>query len=185
MKTRLGFVSNSSSSSFVVVLPEWPKDKEHLSGLIFNGQTKYENPYFDPECRDNSPRNWPISEVVDVLWTQFQDQDRNMGVFEIAKELASGWVNEIDEILEREKDNFLKPEKERKYPEDKDYDKEHRRREDLAFEMARKFMEANDKGEWPCAYLKFSFSDNDGAFLSALEHGNLFEGLPHIVISHH
>ena len=36
MKIRNGFVSNSSSSSFVVILKEEPKDVDHLHRLLHN-----------------------------------------------------------------------------------------------------------------------------------------------------
>ena len=37
MKTRNGFVSNSSSSSFIIVLPKKPKSKEETHQFLFNG----------------------------------------------------------------------------------------------------------------------------------------------------
>ena len=35
MKTRQGFVSNSSSSSFIVVIPYMPKDEHDIEGIFF------------------------------------------------------------------------------------------------------------------------------------------------------
>ena len=34
-------------------------------------------------------------------------------------------------------------------------------------------------------FFRFSYGDEDGAYYSALEHGDLFENLSHICISHH
>lgn len=36
MKIRMGFVSNSSSSSFLIGLPERPKNKKHLSSILID-----------------------------------------------------------------------------------------------------------------------------------------------------
>jgi hypothetical protein len=38
MKIRNGFVSNSSSSSFILVFDEWVRDKEHLYDLLFTNK---------------------------------------------------------------------------------------------------------------------------------------------------
>ena len=34
-------------------------------------------------------------------------------------------------------------------------------------------------------YFRFSYSDNDGSFFVAMEHGNLFRYMNHLRISHH
>jgi hypothetical protein len=45
MKTRNGFVSNSSSSSFVVAFPKKPKNEEEVYQMMFNGEDGSINPY--------------------------------------------------------------------------------------------------------------------------------------------
>ena len=41
MKIRNGFVSNSSSSSFVVAFPKMPKDVQELKQILFWDQQSY------------------------------------------------------------------------------------------------------------------------------------------------
>lgn len=45
MKTRIGFVSNSSSSSFVVAWPKKPKTVEQMNEMLFGDLKQYANPY--------------------------------------------------------------------------------------------------------------------------------------------
>ena len=45
MKIRSGFVSNSSSSSFVVAWPKKPKTTEEARGMLFADDASYPNPY--------------------------------------------------------------------------------------------------------------------------------------------
>ena len=45
MKIRNGFVSNSSSSSFIVAFPEKPKSAEHVRKMMFGDETDFPNPY--------------------------------------------------------------------------------------------------------------------------------------------
>lgn len=45
MKTRNGFVSNSSSSSFVVAFPKKPENEEEVYQMMFNGKDGLINPY--------------------------------------------------------------------------------------------------------------------------------------------
>jgi hypothetical protein len=59
--------------------------------------------------------------------------------------------------------------------------KQHLLRSKLAKIDAKKFME--DNAGKPI-YI-FEYSDNDGEFFCAMEHGEIFQSLPHIVVSHH
>jgi hypothetical protein len=51
MKMRNGFVSNSSSSSFIVGLPKKPESKEEVKQIVFNGENsfRYDLSYPNPE----------------------------------------------------------------------------------------------------------------------------------------
>jgi hypothetical protein len=47
--------------------------------------------------------------------------------------------------------------------------------------LARSFMHQHEG----MVFYRFSYSDGDGSYFSALEHGPLFDRLPHQRISHH
>ena len=57
-------------------------------------------------------------------------------------------------------------------------DKENKKRSD---EISKRFQKDNPD----VVFYQFSYSDNDGEFFSAMEHGGLFENVPHITISNH
>ena len=59
MKIRNGFVSNSSSSSFVVAWQKKPKTIEDINRFLFGTQTEYPNPY----AWDGRPDGYPVNTV--------------------------------------------------------------------------------------------------------------------------
>ena len=59
MKIRSGFVSNSSSSSFVVAWPKKPKTVEDINRFLFDKETEYPNPY----AWDGRPDAFPVNTV--------------------------------------------------------------------------------------------------------------------------
>ena len=60
MKIRNGFVSNSSSSSFVVAWPKQPKTVNDVVDALFGNQKSYANPY----DFDNSTPSWNVQVVA-------------------------------------------------------------------------------------------------------------------------
>jgi DUF438 domain-containing protein len=45
MKTRKGFISNSSSSSFIILLPKKPESSDELRSMIFKEDNIFESIY--------------------------------------------------------------------------------------------------------------------------------------------
>ena len=99
------------------------------------------------------------------------------------------------ELSEKDKETFYKN-RSKIFDEDKEYQKarknhlkksqeiyqkQHLLREKLAIIDARKFMEDN-KGKYISIV---SYSDNDAEFDCVMEHGDIFKGLPHVVINCH
>lgn len=65
MKIRNGFVSNSSSSSFVLCFPNGkPKSETALQSVIFENDTMYPNPY----TFSGEPTGYPVGDVIKSLW---------------------------------------------------------------------------------------------------------------------
>jgi len=64
MKIRSGFVSNSSSSSFIVSFKKVPENKNELRNLLFDkDQTMYQE--------------FPIDKVIDTIWHNMENQKPN------------------------------------------------------------------------------------------------------------
>lgn len=164
MKIRNGFVSNSSSSSFVVCFKKVPKTADELRTMLFGKEHRYNSPYEE--------KFWPTTEVAELVFSQMT---KPLKTKEIEEELSNGWLPGMPSLRD-----FEKKEKDGKtWSYDWDgYNKAHK---EFAHSCWERFSKKVGKG----TFYVFSYSDNDGDFQSALEHGDLFKSLPHICISHH
>jgi len=71
MKTRNGFVSNSSSSSFLLFLDRIPESIEDVKHLLFDStQSEYINPYV---WDDTIERDWPIEQVSEIVLADIEE----------------------------------------------------------------------------------------------------------------
>lgn len=175
MKTRKGFVSNSSSSSFVVSFSPVPRCAEEMKKMLFGDKDVYSNPYWE-YSRTETP-SWPTTLVAETVFGDLENQPRPLTTDEIVEQLLSGWFAGMPEFSW---DDPNRP----KWSEDgyeECYDKEDKEIKAVAKEIVKKFFEDNPEH----LFYKFEYSDNDSDYFCALEHGNLFDRLPHITISHH
>lgn len=156
MKIRNGFVSNSSSSSFIVTFPREPKSAGDVHEMMFpKGEENID--YYDNEMSS--------TQAAHRVWEDVQDQqpDDSKAAYE---SIRNGWFDgAVDYPYGCEyKDEAWEA-----------YDKEN---DERVKRIVKKHMEKN-KG----VVYTFSYSDNDGE--SALEHGEIFHHLPHIQTSYH
>lgn len=169
MKLRGGFVSNSSSSSFVIALPKYctPHEVEKLMFGDGAGE-KYEFPF---EWRDEKWRTDSIAEAVHAVyrvWRKiFWDKDEE----ELKKFILS-------EMLVGHVDEFPPPPISNN---DEEWEKWEREREEVAKKLLDKFMEEH-KGK---DIILVTFGDEHGLLSSAIEHGDALDRLPHIRICQH
>lgn len=168
MKIRNGFVSNSSSSSFVVAFKTQPTSAEHLREMLFGDQV-YISAYDGPISTQTA---------AEAVWGDMQQQQHSPSREEIMEEVRAkaGW--QVYKENNGYPEAYWKMSREERAP----YEAERSRRTDILCEqMTDDFLRAAEGGR---IYL-FSYSDNDGPLYSTLEHGETFERLPHVTISNH
>ena len=159
MKVRNGFVSNSSSSSFIVALPSKPKTAIELCNILFSDLGYFSHPYDDVQ--------YSTQTVAEAVFEELSES-KPASVEEIVDTIDSGWFEGRPEFPMdscRDKDKF------------EAYKKNCREK---ATEIARQFMGGKEGLE----FFILEFSDNT-QLGCALEHGDAFGGVPHLRISRH
>jgi hypothetical protein len=200
MKIRNGFVSNSSSSSFIVGFKRKPKTVAELKTLLF-GDAEHMTMY-----------DYTIS-TQDAAQQVFNDLKgkRPLTKEKMLNTLNSGYFPGYPHMDYRsdKPSDLLRKEFYDKYPKlgENLWSPDKLKNKD-AQALARKFVEAQE-GEWAAErkmvddsaklyfdevvipkmkgykVYAFSYSDNDGEMGCVLEHGDTFHNLPHVVISQH
>jgi len=193
MKIRNGFVSNSSSSSFVVGFEKVPATVEELMGMMFD------------ENRDSvslgyyEDGDYHTYEIAERVFIDMQGQERvDREYFE--KVISEGWFEGYPET------DYSKTTPSEKFR--RKYEEEHDGQSIYDDEKAKKEWQAMLQKEWDIENAKideaakvyadkywpelsdlicyhFTYGDEDGPFYATLEHGNIFEKLLHVQISHH
>ena len=210
MKRRDGFVSNSSSSSFVVAFPKRPRNASDMKKIVFGDQDTYDDPY--PEINDNY-NGWPTIQVAETLFNDLNK--RSLSKNQMFKEIRNGYfpgrpnyddfksdtlfygycnnlVNdkECRSYIHNHNDGWPEkcPECEqpidvdsiRKFAEI-DWDKYSKESDRLAMEIVEELIKTYPDSK----FYSFEYGDEDGNYFGALEHGGLFFNLPYVRISKH
>jgi len=193
MKIRTGFVSNSSSSSFVVAFPRKPESVDDVKKMLFDkDQTHYKHPYGTWEDGKEKDVVYPVDRVAETVWEDIKHQDPN-NMEAIYESISCGWFDEFDGLSGHIDEygniwdakystnhlDYSNPDDKKKIDEIwKAREEESDRR---AKEIADRFMA---KCEDMFVYV-FEYSDNDSIYHAALEHGDLFKKLFNIRTSYH
>ena len=171
MKIRMGFVSNSSSSSFVLVFDKKP-DLEYFKEVL------YENKKIIPyEYNDNYSE--PISFTVESLCEAIIEEIERHGELneeQVNEIIGSGWFEGYPDFPKTyiNGKQLPKDECERLW---KEHDEECSKRVKI---LVDKFLK-DTKGK----YITAAHFDDDTKFGSQLEHGGTFDNIKHMRISHH
>lgn len=181
MKTRNGFVSNSSSSSFLVGFEKKPDSVEELRQLLYGDKQSFPGYGWDPKTQKTKALEYSTLELADRV---YKDMENSATPTQIVRTLAdvSDWDNddysipgdpqESDFIIENPEDPYNNI----------DWVAYGKARAEAARNLVRESLGVeHEKLVW---YL-FHYSDEDGSFFSILEHDGTFENLPHVCISHH
>jgi len=193
MKVRLGFVANSSSSSFLVGFSRIPKTEDELREMMFGDQKGTNVIYGYDEYA------WSVEGIVKRVFRDLQNAQPLTESEQIIEVISSGSYPGGRRELFREHCDAVLAEYLQAYPgaskQDLHQDEEWREKYWAAYhedfdedqrlekECAEKYWDA-EKYRFEGRFIyRFTYSDNSGE--SAFEHGGIFENLPHLVISHH
>lgn len=167
MKIRSGFVSNSSSSSFIIAADVDVLTVEYLKEVLFNGEERVEPMYVLD--------HWPLGFDTDFLCQAIVDEMQLINIDSDEVKYA------MEDMLDDEPD----------YPE---YDPNDTHEQWMTKLNIYNFAQADISG---CMLKQFannnrgkslfigSFSDENGNMYAQIEHGGTFDNLNNITINQH
>jgi len=181
MKIRFGFVSNSSSSAFIVAFPHVPKNAKDVKQVLFGDKEAFPKPYDEGSISTN--------DIAKQVWGDIKAQKPNQ-TDTIKETVRRGWFdghpdhekykippkpqptsvvcNGTEIIKARVRDEY-------------DWKKYEADCDKIADKIASDFIH-----KWSSRPIyTFEYGDNSGELFSTMEHGGIFDALPHEQISYH
>lgn len=167
MKIRDGFVSNSSSSSFIIAFDKTPETAKEMKEILFGNKEIYKDPYYSLYGGDI--KGWSTLNVAQTVLNGIYDK-KSLTPAEVVDAMQSGYIDGEPDPYDYVKETG-----------GIDWDAYNIASKDNAEKLANRFL----KGKENKQIYVLEYCDNDGRLDAALEHGGLFEKVDHITISNH
>jgi hypothetical protein len=168
MKIRTGFVSNSSSSSFILALVKKPSSFEEVHALMFpEGPTSI--------MAYDSCGTFTSTEIAQAIFADLQATEP-LTEEQVIEAFNQGHISgdPDDSTIWRKRYVDRKEENEA-------WDEYYETRRSFRNATARNFMEQRP-GK---VFFHVTYSDNDGPFWTTMEHGDIFRSVDHFYINKH
>jgi len=177
MKIRKKFVSNSSSSSFILCFDKKPESALELKEILFKEEDYFYDPFYEPDASYLSDRTekYTTLEVAETIFKDIKNQ-KPLTKTALREEISNG-TPYVDDVP------VTSP-----------------CMEDFKDKNGKVAWEAYDRA-WVSYYTQIGnhvwdlkgdkksfvveYSDNESQYESALEHGDTFENIEHYIISKH
>lgn len=180
MKTRTGFVSNSSSSSFVVAFPHIPKGVAEVHELLFKTDRTGTVDYYEYETSTTN--------VAAQVWDDIHAQLKNFPHSKIFIRTEVSGYGGGDRPRQR-----IAEDAEMSFEEIEGILEDGGPAAKLVEKLVSQYFDSEDDAavqefldeHADEVIFHFHYSDNDGEFFTIMEHGDIFWKLPHYRIGHH